>query len=147
MLLTHTYFTQINIFAVTLPPLAPSMIVPNPKSWKWSKWKTKKILLIKNLMLPHISASEIFLGCTIFILSILCVSAHSSVSNLGCTCVVRIRQCRSEVTDNKVWIKSIWCIREKFRLQNYGVASGFLLVNFFSFFISIIFKTLDLELS
>ena len=98
-------------------------------------------------MLPHNSASEIFLGGTIFILSILCVSAHSSVSNLGCTCVVRIRQCRSEVTDNKVWIKSIWCIQEKFCLQNYGVASGFLLVKFFLFFILTMFRTLDLELS
>ena len=98
-------------------------------------------------MLPHISASEIFLGCTILILFILCVSAHSSVSNSGCTCVVQIGQCSSEGTDNKVWIKSIWCIREKFRLQKVGVAAGFLLVKIFLFFIWTIFKTLDLELS
>ena len=107
----------------------------------------KKILLIKNLMLPHISASKNFLGCTILILFILCASARFSVSNPGCTFVMRIAQSSSEGTENKVWIKLIWCIREKFCLQNYGVASGFLLVKFFSFFISIIFKTLDLELS
>ena len=47
-------------------------------------------------MLPHISASEIFLQCTILILSILCVSAHSSISNPGWTCVVRIVQCSSK---------------------------------------------------
>ena len=98
-------------------------------------------------MLPHISASEIFLGCTTLILSILCVSAHSSVSNSGCTSVVRIRQCSSESTDNKVRIKSIWGIREKNRLQKVGVAAGFLLLKLFSFFILTIFKTLDLELS
>ena len=47
-------------------------------------------------MLPHISASEIFLRCTILILSILCVSAHSSISNPGWTCVVRNVQCSSK---------------------------------------------------
>ena len=31
----------IQIFLLqSLPPLVPSMIVPNPKSYKWSKWKT-----------------------------------------------------------------------------------------------------------
>ena len=96
-------------------------------------------------MLPHISASKIYLGCTILILSILCVSAHSSVLNLGCACVVQIRQSSNEGTENKTWIKSLWCIQEKIRLQKYGVASGTLLVKLFSFFISTIFKTLDLE--
>ena len=96
--------------------------------------KNKRRLPIKKQLLPQLSASKIFLGCTILILSILCVSAHSSISNLSCTCVVPIRQYSSEGTDNKVWIKSIWCIREKFRLQKYGVASGFLLVNFFFIF-------------
>ena len=53
-------------------------------------------------MLPHISASEIFLGCTILILSILCVSAHSSVSNLGRTQMVQIRPIHRESTENNV---------------------------------------------
>ena len=85
-------------------------------------------------MLPHISASEIFLGCTILILFILCVSAHSSVSNSGCTCVVQIGQCSSEGTDNKVWIKSIWFIPEKLCLQKGGVAADFSSVKFFFIF-------------
>ena len=58
------------------------------------------------------------------ILSILCVSAHSSVSNLGCTYVVRIRQRSSESTDKKVWIKSIWYIQEKFCFQKDVVVAG-----------------------
>ena len=63
------------------------------------------------------------------------MSVHIPPSRTQVARVVRFRQSRSEVTDSKVWIKSIWCIREKFGLQNYGVASGVLLVKFFSFFI------------
>ena len=77
-------------------------------------------------MLPHISASEIFLGCTILILSIPYVSTHSSVLIPGHTREVQIWLSDREGTDNKVGIKSVWCIREKFRLQKVGVAAGFL---------------------
>ena len=84
-------------------------------------------------MLPYNSASEIFLGCTIFILSILCVSAHSPVLNLGCTCVVRIRQYRSEVTDNKVWIKSMVHLRKIWLAELWGSIRFFISKIFFGF--------------
>ena len=39
-----------------------------------------------------------------------------------------------EGTDNKVWIKSIWCIREKFHLQKVGVTAGCVITMIFSIF-------------
>ena len=86
----------------------------------------KKKLLIKNLLLPQLSASEIFLESTILILSIPYVSTHSSVLIPGHTREMQIWLSDREGTDNKVGIKSVWCIQEKLRLQKVGVAAGFL---------------------
>ena len=79
-----------------------------------------KMKYLENVLRPQLSASKIFLGCTILILSILCVSAHSSVSNLGHTLMVQIIPRGREGTDVKIWIKSIWFIQEKFGLKKVG---------------------------
>ena len=48
---------------------------------------------------------------------------------------------RGQGSDNKVWIKSIRCIQEKFHFEEVGVTAPFLIVEFSLFFILINFKT------
>ena len=70
ILLTPNNFTwQLNIFALKLPPFAPSLIVPNQVL---KHGQIKKKILIKNLLLPQLTASEIFFRRTMLLLFILC---------------------------------------------------------------------------
>ena len=74
-----------------------------------SNQKRTTLYTIKNLLLPQLSASEIF-----------------PVAFFGYKFLKLLQNC-----DWKKMTFRIQCIREKFRLQKVGVAAGFLLVIFF----------------
>ena len=54
-LLNITGFAQNFFLSIENPPVASSTIVPNPRSKKWSKWKTNTTLTLKTFKIMKLS--------------------------------------------------------------------------------------------
>ena len=54
-LLNQTGFAQNFFLSIEHPPVAPSTIVPNPRSKKWSKWKMNTTFTLKTFKIMKLS--------------------------------------------------------------------------------------------